>query len=89
MVDFKKIRLTEPITKKMVLTLQIELFDSHYTPDEAAEKIQYLINSSRADEFSNLIVFLLRTSRSSMWELKNFEIKEEEQPPNASSKNQS
>jgi hypothetical protein len=70
--DFKKIK--EPVTKSMVLTLEIELINSHYTPDEAAEKLQYLINSSNAKEFSELIVFLLRTTRSSMWELKKLEL---------------
>ena len=70
--NFQKIQ--EPITKSMVLKLEIELIDSHYTPDEAAEKIQYLINSSNAKEFSELIVFLLRTTRSSMWEFKSLEI---------------
>ncbi len=72
MVDFKK--LSEPITEKMVLTLQIELFNSHYTPDEAAEKLQYVLDSSRSTEFSELIVMLLRTTRSSMWELGKLEI---------------
>ncbi len=70
--DFKKIK--EPITKSMVLTLEIELIDSHYTPDEAAERLQGLLNSSRSTEFSALIVMLLRTTRSSMWELKKLEL---------------
>ena len=84
MVDFKK--LSKPITKSMVLKLEIELIDSHYTPDEAAERVQYLINSSRAKEFSELIVFLLRTTRSNMWELKAFEINGPEEDKNANPK---
>lgn len=69
---FKKIE--EPVTKSMVLKLEIELINSALTPDEASAKLQYLIDSYHAKEFSELIVFLLRNTRSSMWELKSLEL---------------
>lgn len=74
MVDFKKIGDRKPVTKSLIVKLEIELTDSMYTVDEAAQKVQYMIDSSRSKEFSELIVFLLRTTRSSMWELHKLEI---------------
>ena len=69
-IDFSKKR--EIKTKSMVLKLEIELIDSIYTPDEAAERIQMAME--RSNDFSNLIVFLLRTTGSSMWEQKSLEL---------------
>lgn len=64
----------EVISPKLVLKLEIELSDSSYTAEEAADRIAHLINSSRSESFSSFIVFLLRETKSSMWDLKTLEI---------------
>ncbi len=59
---------------KLTVKFEFELNDSTFTPEEATERIQYLINSYSAPQFSELVVFLLRATRSSTWELKSLEI---------------
>ena len=62
------------VTPKLTLKLELDLLDSSMTADEATERIQYLINSYNFKEFSNLIVTLMRETRSSMWDLKSLEL---------------
>lgn len=69
MFDPKKI-----VTEKMVLKLEIELFRSSLTPEEAAQRIEYLINDPRNRPFPEFIVFLLRETKSSSWEMKSLEL---------------
>jgi hypothetical protein len=64
----------EVVSPKLTLKLEIELNDSTLTPDEAATRLQFIIDSSRSSEFSRLIVMLIRETRSSTWELKKLEI---------------
>lgn len=59
---------------KLTFKLEIELTDSLLDAQEAADRIQYLINSSNSRDLSNFIVFLLRETKSSMWEAKKVEI---------------
>lgn len=70
-MEFKK---REVVSPKLILKLEIELTDSLLTAEEAAERIAFIINSSRSDAVSNFIVFLLRETKSSMWEMKELSI---------------
>jgi hypothetical protein len=74
MVDFSKIKERQVKSPKLTLKLEIELNDSLLEAQEAADRIQYLIDSSQSKEFSNLIVMLIRETKSSTWELSKFEI---------------
>lgn len=69
-----KFESKKPITEEMVLKLELNLFRSSLTPEEAAQRIEYLINSPYSKEFSGFIVFLLRETKSSSWELKSLEL---------------
>lgn len=64
--DFKK---REVVTKKMKLTLEIELTDSTLTEEEAVARLEYIFNGHQSKAFSEFIVTLIRETRSSMWEL--------------------
>ena len=64
-------------SEKLILTLQIELNRSSLTEDEAAERISMLLERRETKVFSELIVFLLRETQSSTWELKTCKIEEE------------
>lgn len=72
-MDFKLAK-REVKTPRMILKLEIELNESTLTDQEAADRLSFLINSYHAKEFSELIVFLLRETKSSTWELKALEI---------------
>jgi hypothetical protein len=74
MVDFKTFKKREIKSPKISVKFEFELIDSSLTADEAAERIQQLINGYKLPQFSDLVVALLRETRSSMWELKNLEI---------------
>jgi hypothetical protein len=76
LVDFRKIKTKVIKSNKLILKLEIELNESSYTAQEAAERIAYLINGHYEIDFSNFILFLLRETKSNTWELKNLEINE-------------
>lgn len=61
------------VSEKLVVKVEIELYKSTLTPQEAADAIQHAINRY-GEGFSSFIVFLLRETRSSMYELKHMEI---------------
>lgn len=69
-----KLTPREIVSPKLTLKFEIELSESTLTADDAARRIQFLIDTGSAREVSMFIVFLLRETRSSMWELKNLEI---------------
>lgn len=68
------IKPKEVKSKKLILTLEIELTNSCLDEQEAADRISYAINTSSRHEISEFIVFLLRETKSSYWELKKLEI---------------
>jgi hypothetical protein len=74
MVDFKKVGDRKVVTKKMKLTLEIELIDSLLTVEDAVSRLEYVFNSSRSEAFSSFIVALMRETSSSMWELDKLSI---------------
>jgi hypothetical protein len=62
------------VSPKLILTLEIELNNSSLTAQEAADRISYAFNSSRSKELSEFIVFLIRETRSSTWDMQKLEI---------------
>lgn len=73
-MSFKEFEARKIVSPKLTLSIEIVLSDSTLTPEEAANRIQQLINGYNAREFSNFIVFLLRETSSSMWDMKKLEI---------------
>jgi hypothetical protein len=71
-VDFKRIGKREVVTKKLKVTVEIELNDSLLTPEEACDKIRFAVENQNG--FSEAIVMFLRETRSSTWELCNVEV---------------
>lgn len=63
-------------TPKMILKLEIELNHSTKTPDEVAQRVQYAMNSYNCKSFSDFVIFLLRESQSSTYDLKSLTIEE-------------
>jgi hypothetical protein len=59
------------VSPKLTLKLEIELNDSTMTPEEAAQRLEYLINTSGSKAFSGFIVELIRQTNSTTWELKS------------------
>lgn len=78
-MDFLK---REVKTRKLIFRIEFELNDSLLEEQEAVERVQKELNSSHGKAVSELVVFLLRTTRSSTWELGSVELfkreKEEE-----------
>lgn len=73
-MNFKKVGSKAVVSKILTLKLEIDLNDSGYTAEDAASRIEYLIHSYNAKEFSELIAFLLRETKSSTWEMKKLEV---------------
>lgn len=73
-MDFKNFKKREVKSPKLILKLEIELTNSTLTAEDAARRIQYLIDSSNNKDMSNFIIFLLRETNSSMWEVKHLSI---------------
>lgn len=63
-------------TKKMSLHLEIELNESSMTEEEATTRLAFLFNTGNIDALSKLIIFLLRETGSSTWDLKRLELNE-------------
>jgi hypothetical protein len=64
----------EVVSERLFFKLELELTHSNLTPEEAAQRIEFLINGSHSKVISELINFLLRETKSSFWELKTLEI---------------
>ena len=74
MVDFKRLADREVKSKKLILKLEVELSNSLLTAEEAADRLNAMIKMCRFREFDNLVVALLRETKSNMWDMKNLEI---------------
>ncbi len=59
---------------KLILTLEVELNNSSLTPQEAADRLSYLIQHNRNNKVCEFLVELLRETRSSTFEVKKLEI---------------
>lgn len=61
-------------SESIIVKVEIELNKCTLTPQELADKLEFLINSSRDRGFSEFIVSLLRNAGASTWELHNLEV---------------
>lgn len=59
---------------KLKLVLELEFNNSSLTAEEATNRISFLLNSSYSKQMSEFIVFLLRETKSSTWEMKRLAI---------------
>lgn len=71
-MDFTKLKEQQVKSSKLIFKMEIELNESLLTDQEAADRLAYA--SNRAHDFSAFILFLLRETRSSTYELKKLEI---------------
>lgn len=71
-MEFIKREIKSP---KLTFKLEVELNNSSLTPEEATDRLDYLINRSyNAKAVSEFVLFLIRETKSSTYEIKNLEI---------------
>lgn len=71
-----KFERREILTKKVKITLSLELLQSTLTYEEIEQRLEIAIRCDRLPGMSSLVVDLMRTSNSSLWD--NAQIKVEE-----------
>ena len=64
----------EILSPKLTVTVEFELNDSTLSAEDAANAIQRAIDNGYGKYVSEFIVFLMRETRSSTWELKKVKV---------------